>query len=166
MPDHLGWGWYLTTLLDQRSARSTHTLFPGVRAILVRGSIGLGRSWRKVVLVLLGGVLPALQSTGLMALCGVRLNMILLALPPCTMILGIAHAIHLVSKQPDPDHPDGVRLFARVAPPSLLSGLTIMIGFFLPGVQQLPAHPPARPLGRRGRGAVAGHLTDRARPVL
>ena len=154
VPYHLGGVWYLTTLLDQLSARSTQTLFPVVLAILVLGSIVLGRSWRNVVLVLLCGVLPALQITGVMALCGVRLNMILLALPPCTMILGIAHAIHLVSKQPDPDHPDGVRLFARVAPPSLLSGLTIMIGFFS---LVFSSYLPIRQLGLWG--AVAGALS-------
>ncbi len=154
VPYHLGGVWYLTTLLDQLSARSTQTLFPVVLAILILGSIVLGRSWRNVVLVLLCGVLPALQITGVMALCGVRLNMILLALPPCTMILGIAHAIHLVSKQPDPDHPDGVRLFARVAPPSLLSGLTIMIGFFS---LVFSSYLPIRQLGLWG--AVAGALS-------
>lgn len=127
---HLGGVWYLTTLLDQLSATSTQTLFPVVLAILAVGVVVLVRSWRNIVLVLLCGCLPALQITGVMALFGVKLNMILLALPPCTMILGIAHAIHLVSKEPDPDHPDGVSLFAEVAPPSLLSGLTIMIGFF------------------------------------
>lgn len=129
-PYHLGGVWYLTTLLDQLSAKSTQTLFPMMLAILTVGVIFLVRSWRNVVLVLLCGCLPALQITGIMALFGVKLNMILLALPPCTMILGIAHAIHLVSKQPDPEHPNGVSLFAEVAPPSMLSGLTIMIGFF------------------------------------
>ncbi|MGD9950935.1 MAG: RND family transporter [Desulfobulbus sp.] len=129
-PSHLGGVWYLTTLLDKLSATSTRTLFPVVLAILAVGVFVLVRNGRNVVLVLLCGCLPALQITGVMALCGVKLNMILLALPPCTMILGIAHAIHLVSKKADATHPDAVSLFAEVAPPSLLSGLTIMIGFF------------------------------------
>jgi hypothetical protein len=130
IPYHLGGVWYLTTLLDQLSATSTQTLFPVVLAILTLGVILLVRNARNVILVLLCGCIPALQITGVMALFGVKLNMILLALPPCTMILGIAHAIHLVSKKPDAAHPDGISLFAEVAPPSLLSGLTIMIGFF------------------------------------
>ena len=127
---HLGGVWYLTTLLDQLSATSTRTLFPVVLAILAVGVVILIRNVRNVILVLLCGCLPAVQITGVMALCGVKLNMILLALPPCTMILGIAHAIHLVSKEPDSEHPDAISLYGEVAPPSLLSGLTIMIGFF------------------------------------
>jgi hypothetical protein len=127
---HLGGVWYLTTMLDTLSARATQTLFPMVLAILTLGVIILVRNPRNIVLVLLCGFVPALQITGIMALAGVKLNMILLALPPCIMILGIAHAIHLVLKEPNRDHPDGVSLFAQVAPPSLLSGLTIMLGFF------------------------------------
>lgn len=151
---HLGGVWYLTTLLDQLSTKSTQTLFPVVLVILTVGVIVLVRSWRNIVLVLLCGCLPALQITGVMALCGVKLNMILLALPPCTMILGIAHAIHLVSKEPDPDHPEGVSLFAEVAPPSLLSGLTIMIGFFS---LYFSSYVPIQQLGLWG--TVAGALS-------
>ncbi len=151
---HLGGVWYLTTLLDQLSTKSTQTLFPVVLAILTVGVIVLVRSWRNIVLVLMCGCLPALQITGVMALCGVQLNMILLALPPCTMILGIAHAIHLVSKEPDPDHPDGISLFAEVAPPSLLSGLTIMIGFFS---LYFSSYVPIQQLGLWG--TVAGALS-------
>lgn len=153
-PYHLGGVWYLTTLLDQLSAKSTQTLFPVVLAILALGVILLVRSVRNVVLVLLCGCIPALQITGIMALCGVKLNMILLALPPCTMILGIAHAIHLVSKEPDAAHPDGLSLFAEVAPPSLLSGLTIMIGFFS---LYFSSYLPIQQLGLWG--TVAGALS-------
>ncbi len=153
-PYHLGGVWYLTTLLDQLSAKSTQTLFPVVLAILTLGVVFLVRSFRNIVLVLLCGCIPALQITGFMALCGVKLNMILLALPPCTMILGIAHAIHLVSKEPDAEHPDGLSLFAEVAPPSLLSGLTIMIGFFSLFFSN---YLPIQQLGLWG--AVAGALS-------
>lgn len=153
-PYHLGGVWYLTTLLDELSAKSTQTLFPVVLAILTLGVIVLVRSRRNVVLVLLCGCIPALQITGLMALYGVKLNMILLALPPCTMILGIAHAIHLVSKDADAEHPDGPRLFAEVAPPSLLSGLTIMIGFFS---LYFSSYLPIQQLGLWG--TVAGALS-------
>ncbi len=127
---HLGGVWYLTAMLDSLSAKATQTLFPMVLAILTLGVIILVRDRRNIVLVLLCGFIPALQITGIMALFGVKLNMILLALPPCTMILGIAHAVHLALKQPDAQHPDHFSLFAQVAAPSLLSGLTIMIGFF------------------------------------
>lgn len=127
---HMGGVWYLTTMLDTLSAKTTQTLFPVVLAILTLGVIILVRNRRNVLLVLLCGFVPALQIVGVMALAGIKLNMILLALPPCTMILGIAHAIHLVLKQPDEEHPDSVSLFSEVAAPSLLSGLTIMLGFF------------------------------------
>ena len=129
-PYRLGGVWYLTTLLDQLSATTTRSLFPVVLAILTLGVVVLVRNLRNVLLVLSCGCLPAVQITGIMAFCGVKLNMILLALPPCTMILGIAHAIHLVSKEPSTGQPDGLRLYGEVAWPSLLSGLTIMIGFF------------------------------------
>jgi len=140
---HLGGVWYLTTMLDALSADATRTLFPLVLAILALGVWFLVRNGRNVVLVLLCGFVPALQITGIMALAGVKLNMVLLALPPFTMILGIAHAIHLVLKKPDQEYPDSLSLFAQVATPCLLSGFTTMLGFlslifssYLP-VQQL-----------------------------
>ncbi|MFH2122842.1 MAG: MMPL family transporter [Pseudomonadota bacterium] len=140
---HLGGVWYLTTMLDALSAGATQTLFPVVLAILALGVTILLRNRRNTLLVLLCGFVPAIQVTGLMALAGVKLNMVLLALPPFAMILGIAHAIHLVLKQPDQRHPDSAGLFAQVAAPCLLSGLTTMLGFlslvlstYLP-VQQL-----------------------------
>lgn len=140
---HLGGVWYLTTMLDALSAGATRTLFPLVLAILALGVWFLVRSFRNVLLVLLCGFVPAIQITGILALAGVKLNMVLLALPPFTMILGIAHAIHLVLKQPDQEYPDSISLFAQVATPCLLSGFTTMLGFlsllfssYLP-VQQL-----------------------------
>ncbi len=154
---HMGGVWYLTTLLDQLSAASTRSLLPVVLAILALGVIALVRNGRNVALVLLCGCLPALQITGVMALFGVKLNMILLALPPCTMILGIAHAIHLVSKEADSAHPDGVSLYAEVAQPSLLSGLTIMIGFFS---LVFSSYLPIQELGIWGTVAGALSLAD------
>ena len=140
---HLGGVWYLTTMLDALSADATRTLFPLVLAILALGVWFLVRNGRNVVLVLLCGFVPALQITGIMGMAGVKLNMVLLALPPFTMILGIAHAIHLVLKHPDQEYPDSTSLFAQVATPCLLSGFTTMLGFlslvfssYLP-VQQL-----------------------------
>jgi hypothetical protein len=125
----LGGVWYLTAMLDSLSARATQTLFPVVLLILAGGVWFFIRDRRHVLLVLACGFLPALQITGIMALAGVRLNMVLLALPPLTMILGIAHAIHLVAKVADHPRQDSLDLFALVAPPCLLSGLTTMLGF-------------------------------------
>jgi predicted RND superfamily exporter protein len=130
-------------MLDTLSAKASQTLFPVVLVILALGIAILVRNLRNVLLVLLCGFAPAIQITGIMALAGVKLNMVLLALPPFTMILGIAHAIHLVLKQADQDSPDSISLFSKVAAPCLLSGFTTMLGFcslifssYLP-VQQL-----------------------------
>jgi len=154
---HLGGVWYLTTMLDTLSAKTTQTLFPVVLTILTLGVIILVRNRRNVLLVLLCGFIPALQITGVMALAGIKLNMILLALPPCTMILGIAHAIHLVLKQPDEEHPDSLSLFSEVAAPSLLSGLTIMLGFFS---LVFSDYLPIRQLGIWGTVAAALSLIN------
>ena len=141
---HLGGVWYLTALLDTLSARSTQTLFPVVLFIVALGVWFFVRDRRNVVLVLACGFLPALQITGIMAAAGVRLNMVLLALPPLTMILGIAHAIHLVAKVPDDAAQKSVDLFSLVAPPCLLSGITTMFGFLS---LTLSDYLPVRQLG-------------------
>lgn len=154
---HLGGVWYLTTMLDTLSAKATQTLFPMVLAILTLGVIILVRNPRNILLVLLCGFIPALQITGIMALAGVKLNMILLALPPCTMILGITHAIHLVLKQPDENNPDHISLFAQVAAPSMLSGLTIMLGFFS---LVFSSYLPIQQLGIWGTAASALSLIN------
>lgn len=129
IPYHLGGVWYLTAMLDGLSAQSTKTLFPVVLLILALAVWIFVRDLNNFLLVLACGFLPALQITGIMALAEVRLNMVLLALPPLTMILGIAHAIHLVAKVPDDVHQKSIDLFGLVAPPCLLSGITTMLGF-------------------------------------
>ncbi len=141
---HLGGVWYLTAMLDSLSAQSTQTLFPVVLLILALGVWYFIRDVNNVLLVLACGFLPALQVTGIMAVAGVRLNMVLLSLPPLTMILGIAHAIHLVAKVPDDDHQDSIALFGLVAPPCLLSGITTILGFLS---LTLSGYLPVRQLG-------------------
>ncbi|MGV1099769.1 efflux RND transporter permease subunit [Thiovibrio sp. JS02] len=125
-PMHLGGVWYLTNALDSLSAASTRTLFPLVIAILAAGVCLFLRDLRRSSLAVACGLLPALHLTGLMALCREPLNMILLALPPLTMILGIAHAIHFLKKEA----PEAAfSLYATVAAPCLLSAATTMLGF-------------------------------------
>ncbi|MBU0680995.1 MAG: hypothetical protein KKD73_06195 [Proteobacteria bacterium] len=140
----LGGVWYLTAMLDSLSAQATQTLFPVVLLILALGVWYFIRDLNNVLLVLACGFLPALQITGVMALVGVRLNMVLLALPPLTMILGIAHAIHLVAKVPDDEHQTSIDLFTLVAPPCLLSGITTTFGFLS---LTLSSYLPVRQLG-------------------
>ncbi len=144
IPYRLGGVWYLTAMLDNLSATSTQTLFPLVLLILALGVWFFVRDLPNVLLVLACGFLPALQITGIMALAGVRLNMVLLALPPLTMILGIAHAIHLVAKVPDRASQTELDLFSMVAPPCLLSGITTMLGFLS---LTLSGYLPVRQLG-------------------
>ncbi len=150
-PFHLGGVWYLTVLLDQLSADSTRTLFPVVLLLLCITTWYFIRNRTNTALVLACGLLPALQITGLMAAVGLSLNMVLLTLPPMTMILGIAHAIHFVTKVKDNRKPDPVELFAQVAPPCLLSGITTMFGFLS---LLFAGYQPVRELGFWGAVAT------------
>ncbi len=124
----LGGVWLLTDRLDKLSARSTSTMFPLVITLLCAMLILLLRNIRNTTLIMACGLLPGLQLTGLMGLAGIKMNMILLALPPLTMILGISHAIHLVTKQAEPGQ-NPMAILSRVALPCLLSGLTTALGF-------------------------------------
>jgi predicted RND superfamily exporter protein len=153
-PAHLGGVWYLTDTLDSLSAKSTQTLFPLVIAILALGVLLFLRSLRRTALALVCGLLPALHLTGLLALAHEPLNVILLALPPLTMILGITHAIHLLKKtaQPEP-----FAIYAQVAPPCLLCALTTMLGFLSLLVS---AYGPVQKLGLWGAiGSVLSLIT-------
>ncbi len=153
-PAHLGGVWYLTDTLDSLSASSTQTLFPLVIIILALGVLLFLRSLRNTALALVCGLLPALHLTGLLALAHEPLNVILLALPPLTMILGITHAIHLLKKtaQPEP-----FAVYAQVAPPCLLCALTTMLGFLSLLVS---AYGPVQKLGLWGAvGSVLSLIT-------
>ncbi len=153
-PAHLGGVWYLTDTLDSLSASSTQTLFPLVIVILALGVLFFLRSLRQTALALVCGLLPALHLTGLLALAHEPLNVILLALPPLTMILGITHAIHLLKKtaQPEP-----FAIYAQVAPPCLLCALTTMLGFLSLLVS---AYTPVQKLGLWGAvGSVLSLIT-------
>jgi predicted RND superfamily exporter protein len=141
---HLGGVWFLTDQLDTLSARSTQTLFPLVIFILFAGIVIILKKARNIGLIMTCGLLPGLQLTGIMALAGVRLNMILLALPPLTMILGMSHAIHLLTKKKQDHSQQAMDIFAQVAPPCLLSGLTTMIGFLS---LTLSSYQPVQQLG-------------------
>lgn len=123
---HLGGVWYLTTQLDRLSAKATSILFPVV--LLVVSIVVFFLCPSAFLLVLSCGLIPAVLLVGIMGLCGVKMNMVLLALPPLTLILGMAHAIHFSIKKWQPDD-TAVSLFSRVAPPCTLSGLTTALGF-------------------------------------
>lgn len=125
---HLGGVWLLTDKLDKLSSRATQTMFPLVIALLTGILFLLFRNSKDVVLIMACGLLPGLQLTGLMGLAGIKMNMVLLALPPLTLILGISHGIHLLSKQTTGLN-EPLERVAQVAPPCLLSGITTALGF-------------------------------------
>ncbi|MCX5875624.1 MAG: MMPL family transporter [Deltaproteobacteria bacterium] len=151
---HLGGVWYLTDTLDSLSASSTQRLFPLVIVILALGVLLFLRNLRHTALALVCGLLPALHLTGLLALAHEPLNVILLALPPLTMILGITHAIHLLKKD---TQPEPFTIYAQVAPPCLLCALTTMLGFLSLLVS---AYTPVQKLGLWGAiGSVLSLIT-------
>ncbi|MFQ6759323.1 MAG: hypothetical protein D9V46_01285 [Deltaproteobacteria bacterium] len=143
-PLHLGGVWYLTDALDSLSATTSRSLFPLVVAILAIGVYLSLRSPRHTLLTLACGLLPALFLTGLLALSREPLNMVLLSLPPFTMIMGIAHAIHFLKKEPGQEP---MALYAAVAVPCLLSAFTDMMGFLSLLVS---SYEPVRKLGLWG----------------
>ncbi len=123
---HLGGVWYLTKQLDSLSAKATTILFPVVLLVVTIVVFFLCRS--ATLLILSCGLIPAVLLVGIMGLSGVKMNMVLLALPPLTLILGMAHAIHFCIKKWQVGE-TAVSLFVRVAPPCILSGLTTALGF-------------------------------------
>ena len=150
LPAHLGGVWYLTAVLDRLSSESAARLFPVVFCLMAAGVFyTFTRLWPTAV-ILACGALPALWLTGLMALDGIKMNMVLLALPPLTMILGISHAIHFLLKENDPDTP--LITFCATIRPCALSALTTMLGFFS---LTLSAYAPVRSLGVWGATGVA-----------
>lgn len=140
-PFHLGGVWYLTHELDTLSAQSTTILFPVV--ILVTALIIVMICRGQALLILACGLIPALLLVGLMGFFSVKMNMVLLALPPLTLILGLAHGIHFSIKKWGPND-TSMTVFNRVAPPCLISGLTTSLGF---GSLLLSSYQPVRELG-------------------
>lgn len=141
---HLGGVWYLTKQLDSLSATATTVLFPVVLFVVSFVVFLLCRT--ATVLILSCGLIPAVLLVGIMGLCGVKMNMVLLALPPLTLILGMAHAIHFCIKTWERNE-TAVSLFTRVAPPCILSGLTTALGF---ASLLLSSYGPVRELGLWG----------------
>ncbi len=123
---YLGGVWYLTKELDNLSGMATTVLFPVVLLVVTIVVFLLCRS--ATILILSCGLIPAVLLVGIMGFSGVKMNMVLLALPPLTLILGMAHAIHFCIKQWDAKE-TAASLFSRVAPPCILSGLTTALGF-------------------------------------
>ncbi|AGF77433.1 putative RND superfamily exporter [Desulfocapsa sulfexigens DSM 10523] len=141
---HLGGVWYLTKQLDTLSAKATTVLFPVVLLVVSIAVLLLCRT--QALLILSCGLLSAVLLVGLIGLCGVKMNMVLLALPPLTLILGMAHGIHFSIKRWNPgDTP--INVFCRVAPPCALSGVTTAMGF---GSLLFSSYGPVRELGLWG----------------
>jgi predicted RND superfamily exporter protein len=149
---HLGGVWYVTAMLDSYSARSVSLLFPVVVAVLWLGIWCFLRHTGNVMLVMACGLIPAMQIIGLLALWQIKLNMVLLALPPMTMILGTAYAIHLAAKKADQEQMARHRLFASTATPCLLAAMTTVLGFLS---LTISAYNPVCQLGIWGSVATA-----------
>ena len=150
---HLGGVWYLTNQLDTLSAKATTVLFPVV--LLVVSIVVLLLCRTQALLILSCGLIPAVLLVGIMGLCGLKMNMVLLALPPLTLILGLAHAIHFSIKKWQPEDTP-ITLFCRVAPPCSLSGVTTAIGF---GSLLFSSYQPVRELGFWGAVGTLLSLT-------
>ncbi|HIP38661.1 MAG TPA: hypothetical protein EYG88_04655 [Desulfocapsa sulfexigens] len=123
---HMGGVWYLTEELDSLSSISTTILFPVVLLVVTIVVFFLCRD--QTILILSCGLISTVLLVGIIGLCGVKMNMVLLALPPLTLILGMSHAIHFSIKKWQPDDTP-ITLFCRVAPPCALSGITTATGF-------------------------------------
>jgi len=141
---HLGGVWYLTNRLDTLSAQATTLLFPVVLLVVVVVVFFLCRT--HVVLIVGCGLISALLLVGCIGLAAVKMNMVLLALPPLTLILGMSHAIHFSIKKWRPDD-SAISLFCRVAPPCVLSGVTTAMGF---ASLLFSSYQPVRELGLWG----------------
>ena len=138
---HLGGVWYLTKQLDTLSAKATTILFPVVLLVVSIAVLLLCRS--QALLILSCGLISAVLLVGMIGLCGVKMNMVLLALPPLTLILGMAHGIHFSIKKWRSDETP-ISLFCRVAPPCALSGITTAMGF---ASLLFSSYQPVRELG-------------------
>lgn len=123
---HLGGVWYLTKQLDTLSAKATTVLFPVVLLVVSIAVLLLCRS--QALLILSCGLISSVLLVGMIGLCGTKMNMVLLALPPLTLILGMAHGIHFSIKKWQPEETP-ISVFCKVAPPCALSGITTAMGF-------------------------------------
>ena len=150
---HLGGVWYLTNQLDTLSAMATTVLFPIVLLVVSIAVLLLCRT--QALLILSCGLIPAVLLVGIIGLCGVKMNMVLLALPPLTLILGLAHAIHFSIKKWQPEDTP-ITVFCRVAPPCALSGVTTAIGF---ASLLFSSYQPVRGLGFWGAVGTLLSLT-------
>ena len=141
VPFFLGGVWYLTHELDTLSGQSTTILFPVV--IVVTALIIFLICRTQAFLILACGLIPSLLLVGIMGFFSVKMNMVLLALPPLTLILGFAHGIHFTIKDWGKED-NAITVFRRVALPCALSGLTTSLGF---ASLLLSSYKPVQELG-------------------
>lgn len=154
---HMGGVWYLTHILDSMSADTTRRLFPLVIFLAAFAAWLMTRSVSRTVLVLSCGLAPAIQLAGVMSLLCEPFNMVLLALPPMVMILGMAHAVHFLLREKTSAGADPIIIYSAVAPPCLLAAFTTMLGFLS---LTLGDYEPVRKLGQWGAfGAILSAVT-------
>lgn len=144
--------WWLNDTLDQWSDRAMRTFLPLVVVLLAGTLVLLMRDLRDAAVALVAGFLPAAQLAGLMALCGQPLNMLLVAVPPLTLILGITYAIHFLLQSRGAPAGGRVHAIAEVVSPTLGSAGTTMLGF---GSLLFSSLEPVQRLGLWGAVGVA-----------
>ncbi len=126
---HLGGVWWLNRAIDMGSDRAVRTLFPVVLALMGASLLVLLRSARDAAIALGAGALPVAQLGGLMELCGQPLNLLLAALPPLTLILGVTYSVHMLVQSRGAARGTRSREFARVVVPTLAAAVTTVLGF-------------------------------------
>ncbi len=103
------------------------------------------RSFRAVVLPLMGIALTLLWTLALMALFGRQLNMVTSLIPPVIVTIGLAYAMHVLNEyfvlaRDDVEGIDHTKeLLEAVGLPLLITGLTTAAGFLALALSPLPA---------------------------
>lgn len=125
---HTGGVWWITHQLDHGSDRAARTFFPLAFLLLALMSRWLiGDTW-ETALALAAGSLPALLVSAAMELAGQPLNVVLVSVPPLTLILGITYSIHLLVQSRSAGG-DRATVMGHVLLPSVAAAGTTVLGF-------------------------------------
>jgi len=128
-PRHFGGVWWLNRAIDAGSDRAVRTLLPVVLGLMAVTLLALLRDARDAALCMASGTLPAVQLAGLMEVCGQPMNLLLAALPPLTIILGLTYSVHLLMQSRGAPPGTRMRAFAGIVVPTLAAAGTTVLGF-------------------------------------
>ena len=112
------------------------TLLPLALLIIMGVLLACFRSWRGVLLPVLTVVVSLIWTLGLMVLCGSRLSLGSVMLPPLVLVVGTAYSLHVLAEYYEiatPGHPVPEVLLETlhsIAPPVLIAASTTFLGFF------------------------------------